>query len=79
MLFRSTGRRDIKVNRAASRFRRPQATTALPPSERPFMRWNGNPYALAGGDALGRSEDDGTVWLLPYWMGRYHGFIVEAP
>ena len=23
----------------------------------------------------GAYEDDGASWLLPYWMGRYHGYI----
>ncbi|MCC7333881.1 MAG: hypothetical protein IT422_02220 [Pirellulaceae bacterium] len=35
---------------------------------------NHSPWALnTGGD--GRSLGDGTVYLLPYYMGRYHGFI----
>ncbi len=71
------GRRDLPLNPVASRFGRPQAKLALPPSERSLMRWNGNPYALGGGGG-GHNEDDGTVWLLPYWMGRYHGFVVEG-
>ncbi|HZP84017.1 MAG TPA: hypothetical protein VFB21_20420, partial [Chthonomonadaceae bacterium] len=50
---------------------------ALPASERQLMRWNGNPYEPAGGSPAGNSEEDGSAWLLPYWMGRYHGFIAE--
>ncbi len=73
----NTGRRDVKTRFVVSRFGRRQSRVALPPSERAFMRWNGNPYALAGGGD-GRCEDDGAVWLLPYWMGRYHGFIAEG-
>ena len=72
------GRRDLKISRAGTRFGRRQAKTVLPPSERRLMRWNGNPYAVDGDSGGGSSEDDGAVWLLPYWMGRYHGFIVEA-
>ena len=34
------------------------------------MKWNGNPFVVDGGDG-GRSEDDGTFFLLPYWMGRH--------
>jgi hypothetical protein len=49
----------------------------VPYSEREVMRWNGNPYRLDGGDPLGRREDDGTAFLLPYWMGRYHRLIEE--
>jgi hypothetical protein len=38
------------------------------------MKWNGNPFIVDGGGA-GRSEDDGGFFLLPYWLGRYHGFL----
>ncbi len=72
----NTGRRDITIARHFSRFREPQSVTAFPPSERAVMRWNGSPYDVKGGNN-GRTKLDGTFWLLPYWMGRYHGFIVE--
>jgi hypothetical protein len=49
----------------------------LPYFERRVHKWNGNPFRLDGGDA-GHSEEDGTVYLLPYWMGRYYGFIHAA-
>jgi hypothetical protein len=55
----------------------PQSVQIVPYSEREVMRWNGNPYRLDGGDPLGRREDDGTAFLLPYWMGRYHRLIEE--
>ena len=45
--------------------------------ERGAGKWNGNPYVPdTGGD--GRVEDDGASYLLPYWMGRYHGSFAEA-
>jgi hypothetical protein len=47
--------------------------TLLPPDERPVMKWNSNPFDIDGGSD-GRGEDDGAAFLLPYWMGRYHGF-----
>jgi hypothetical protein len=56
-----------------------QLTRALSPAERRLMRWNGNPYQPEGGTADGRSEEDGSAWLLPYWLGRYHGLIRDAP
>ncbi len=70
-------RRDIALDQAVDRFRRPQSVALLPPDERPVMKWNGNPFRLDGGNG-GGSEDDGTFYLLPYWMGRYHGFLPEA-
>jgi hypothetical protein len=48
----------------------------LPPFERRVQKWNGNPFRLDGGDA-GRGEEDGAFFLLPYWMGRYYGFLRE--
>jgi hypothetical protein len=40
------------------------------------MKWNGNPFRIDGGN-LGRTEDDGAFFLLPYWMGRYLGLLLE--
>lgn len=45
-----------------------------PPSERGVVRWDENPWVAVQGDG-GETESDGVYWLLPYWMGRYHGFI----
>jgi hypothetical protein len=48
----------------------------LPASERSFCHWNTDPWQLDtgyGGKVLG----SGTIFLLPYYMGLYHGFIVE--
>jgi hypothetical protein len=46
----------------------------LPVDERFFDYWNHNPYILnTGGD--GHDLGDGAVFLLPYYMGVYHGFI----
>jgi hypothetical protein len=41
------------------------------------MKWNGNPFIVDGGNG-GRGEDDGAFFLLPYWMGRYFGFVSET-
>ncbi len=67
-------RRDIAINPMDDRRGHRQSLLVLPPDERPQMRWNGNPYRLDGGRG-GGSEDDGTFFLLPYWMGRYHRLI----
>ena len=46
----------------------------LPPSERDCFRWDKNPWEAIGGDG-GHTVWAPTYWLLPYWMGRYCGFI----
>jgi hypothetical protein len=69
-------RLDVPVDPMSDRFQRRQALVVLPYDELPMWKWNGNPYALDGGNG-GRSEDDGASFLLPYWMGRYHKLIGE--
>jgi hypothetical protein len=49
----------------------------LPVENRHFNHWNTNPWRFDyGGD--GRQLASGTVFLLPYYMGLYHGFIQES-
>jgi hypothetical protein len=72
---RNSHRADIVWASGPDRHGRREALTLLPPDERPVMKWNGNPFVVDGGNG-GRGEDDGAAFLLPYWMGRYHGFIV---
>ena len=48
----------------------------IPVDERYFNHWNHNPFELntgGGGQGLGT----GAVFLLPYYMGLYHGFIKD--
>ncbi|HEY6740660.1 MAG TPA: hypothetical protein VI076_17590, partial [Actinopolymorphaceae bacterium] len=46
----------------------------LPVDERVVAHWNTDPYEFdQGGEGL--RELDGTSFLLPYWLGRYHGLI----
>ncbi len=48
----------------------------VPVDERFFNHWNHNPFSLdTGGN--GNELADGAVFLLPYYMGLYHGFIKE--
>ena len=48
----------------------------LPIENRHFNHWNTDPWRLDyGGD--GRTLGSGGVYLLPYYMGLYYGFIVE--
>lgn len=72
---KNSHRRDIAWAAVVDRFNRREALTLLPPDERPTMKWNGNPFVVDGGGG-GHGEDDGAAFLLPYWMGRYHKFIV---
>ncbi|HDP33895.1 MAG TPA: hypothetical protein ENN29_02160 [Candidatus Hydrogenedentes bacterium] len=46
----------------------------LPVSERFFHHWNTDPWTLNYG-GNGGTLGSGTVFLLPYYMGLYHGFI----
>lgn len=69
-------RADVLVDSEPGRFSETQLIHVLPPSERKVTKWNANPYA-ADASGEGRSEEDGTFWLLPYWMGRYHGIFTE--
>lgn len=76
--MRGTHRNDVELLRTERNGRSfVQTVNVLPPSERCLMRWNGNPYQCNGGSPNGASEEDAAVWLLPYWMGRHHGFIHE--
>lgn len=52
----------------------PEAAAVLPPDERRIQKWNGNEMGLDGGGD-GNSPESGAEYLLPYWMGRYFGFI----
>ena len=51
-----------------------RSVTPLAPDERFMLKFNENPYRLDGYWKAENSEP-ATFWLLPYWMGRYHGFI----
>ncbi len=49
----------------------------LPVENRHFGHWNTDPWQLDYG-GNGNELAAGTVFLLPYYMGLYHGFI-EKP
>ena len=53
-----------------------QVNELRPPSEYRTMRWDRNPYAAVAGNPA--QEREPVFWLLPYWMGRYAGLIVDA-
>ena len=71
---KNSHRIDLKFQPETDRFGRPQLAAVLAPDERPTSKWNGNPYRPNGG-GQGAQEDDGAFFLLPYWMGRYHGWV----
>lgn len=49
----------------------------VPYDERPCDRWNTDQFRMDHG-ADGWTEMDGADVLAPYWMARFHGFIVPA-
>jgi hypothetical protein len=71
---RNSHRTDVQFRPQQDRFGRRELTEALAPDERPVAKWNSNPYVPDGG-GNGHGEDDGAYFLLPYWMGRYHGWV----
>jgi len=76
----NAAREDLKLQRAPM-LDPLQTDRMLPPSERGVMRWDKNPWAAISGDFTdpqGRLESSGVFWLLPYWMGRYYGYIEAA-
>jgi hypothetical protein len=71
----NTKREDVQLVRYPE-MERIQTNRLLPVSERGgVMRWDRNPWDAIQGDG-GYTESDGVFWLLPYWMGRYYGFIL---
>ena len=69
----NTLREDIQVTHSPELEMR-QTDRLLPISEIGFCRWDRNPWQGVQGDG-GHTESDGVFWMLPYWMGRYYGFI----
>jgi hypothetical protein len=72
---KNSHRPDIAWAPQIDRFGQREALTLLPPDERRVIKWNSNPFIIDGGDG-GHTEDDGAAFLLPYWMGRFHGFLL---
>jgi hypothetical protein len=70
---RNSHRIDVRLQKENDRHSHLQLTGVLAPDERPVEKWNSNPYQPDGGG--GNGEDDGAYFLLPYWMGRHHGWV----
>ncbi len=67
-------RADVIIEKDLNVWKNVLLSEVLPADERDFERWNMDPYAAdTGGD--GRMEGAGVHYMLPYWLGRYHGFI----
>jgi hypothetical protein len=49
--------------------------SALPIDERCHVRLDRDGFALDATEGNGYSEHEGTIYLLPYYMARYHGII----
>jgi hypothetical protein len=70
-------RADVMIDPFPNRLGQAISSTGLPPlppDQRAIMDWGGDPFVLDAG-GYGASEEAGTFWLLPYWMGRYYGFL----
>jgi hypothetical protein len=50
---------------------------ALPIDERFVEYWNHDPWSVDSASD-GRTLADGASFLLPYYLGLYHGFIKEG-
>lgn len=66
---------DLPEDQLTDRFGR-QAVRPIPTPERAITKWNKNTYIYDSGSD-GSTEEDGAFFLLPYWMGRYHGLLIE--
>ncbi len=73
---RNSHRADIVLDDRRKPYGELESREPLPRNERIMHKWNVNPYRLDD-TRNGTVEEDPTAWLLPYWLGRYHGFIVE--
>ena len=52
----------------------PGRAQLMPVENRHFNHWNTDPWELDYGGS-GNELAAGTVFLLPYYMGLYHGFL----
>jgi len=80
--FKNSHRLDVvRLTRFPGRFYRNarghlRSGKTLPIDERFIEHWNYDSWTIDS-DGTGKSLADGASFLLPYYMGRYHRFIVE--
>lgn len=67
---------DLPKDQMDDRFGKAQSIRPIPTPERAVSKWNNNNYRYDQG-AGGFGEEDGSYFLLPYWMGRYHGYFTK--
>lgn len=72
--IKNSHRLDVAFRPDKERFGCFQLVRLPAPDERPMSKWNNNPYVPDGGNN-GSEEEAGTLFLLPYWMGRHHGWV----
>jgi len=75
---RNSQRDDVIINPQLTREHEKTLITPVKIDERVPSKWSMNPYIADAGDEDGRTEEDGGSWLLPYWLGIYHGLILEC-
>ncbi len=73
---KNSHRADVVVRSKLDRHGKQQSEQVLPYNQKQFIRWAENPYTLDE-DGNGGLERMLTPWLLPYWLGRYLGLIVQ--
>jgi hypothetical protein len=73
---RNSHRIDVSFEQGVERHGNKFLKAVVAPDERRMHKWNGNPY-VADERGNGSHEEAPTFFLLPYWMGRYYGWIKE--
>jgi hypothetical protein len=71
--IQNSHRADLKYDPIAEQQGTKRLLKPLSWTERSIHKWDKNPFTLDDGSDLG--EGDPTIWLLPYWLGRYHRLI----
>ncbi|HWS00656.1 MAG TPA: hypothetical protein VN249_08585, partial [Prolixibacteraceae bacterium] len=67
---------DLQHEQLSDRFGSTQATRPVPTPEANVWRWNNNPRQLDVG-LQGTQEEDGSYFLVAYWMARYFGLLTK--
>jgi hypothetical protein len=68
---------DLQHEQQSDRFGSLQATCPVPTPEANVWRWNTNPRQLDVG-LKGTQEEDGSYFLVAYWMARYCGLLTKS-